>query len=210
MTNFEAKERVQKYLDTISKYLVPEIKGLASKTPKADGSEGYAVPLALTLFALIDVLGFLLRKKDAEGNKPKPQKTRENFRVLLAGSNYFPEIYSEGKTWCVLLKIFRHGISHTLFPKVSGIAKLGEKQLITEDSSGCKFILNVDRLTKDCLEAFEKIKLMVEEGDDEELINRIDERLTQLYDEDSKDIERILKEIHLGRPNPIASTPAEP
>ena len=196
MTNFKAKERVQNYLDTISKYLIPEIKGLASKRPNADGYEGYTVPLALTLFSLIDVLGFLLRKKDAKGNKPKRKETRENFKALLAGSNYFPEIYSEGKTWVVLLKIFRYGISHTLFPKVSGIAKFGGEQLITTDSGGCKFILNVDRLTKDCLEAFEKIKLMVEEGADEELINRIDERLTQLYDEDSKDIEEILKEIH--------------
>ncbi len=196
MTNFEKKERVQNYLDTISKYLIPEIKGLASKRQNADGYEGYAVPLALTLFALIDVLGFLLRKEDANGNKPKPEETGKNFEALLAESNYFSETYSEGKTWSILLKIFRNGIVHTLFPKVSGIAKHGAKQLITENPGDCKFTLNVDRLTKDCLEAFEKIKLMVEEEADEELINRIAERLKQLYDEDSKKIKKILKEIH--------------
>jgi hypothetical protein len=191
--NLEAKERVQIYLDTISKYLVPEIKGLASKRPDDKGYEGYTIPLALTLFALIDVLGFLLREKDAKGKKPKPEETGKNFDALLAGSKYFPGIYSEKKTWSVLLKVFRHGISHTLFPKVSGIGKHGEEQLIAEDLNGCKFDLNVDRLTKDCLEAFKKIKLMVEEGADEELINRIDERITQLYDEDLKKIEEIEK-----------------
>jgi hypothetical protein len=197
VTSFKAKERVQNYLDTISKYLIPEIKGLASKRPNADGYEGYAVPLALTLFALMDVLGFLLRKRGTKGNNPDPKKTIENFKALLAGSNYFPEIYSEEKTWRVLLTIFRHGISHTLFPKVSGIGKHGEKQLITSDSGGCKFTLNVDRLTKDCLEAFEKIKSVIEEGADEELINRIDERLTQLYDEDSKNIEKLKESIQI-------------
>ena len=197
MTNFKAKERVQNYLDTISKYLAPEIKGLANKRQNADGYEGYAVPLALTLFALMDVLGFLLRKRGTKGNNPDPKKTIENFKALLAGSNYFPEIYSEEKTWRVLLTIFRHGISHTLFPKVSGIGKHGEQQLIIEGSGDCKFILNVDRLTKECLEAFEKIKSVIEEGADEELINRIDERLTQLYDEDSKNIEKLKESIQI-------------
>lgn len=191
MTNFEAKERVQNYLDTISKYLVPEIKGLANKRQNADGYEGYAVPLALTLFPLIDVLGFLLREKDAKGNNPKRRETVENFKALLADNNYFPEMYSEEKTWCILLKVFRHGISHTLFPKVSGIGKHGEQQLIIEGSGDCKFILNVDRLTKECLEAFEKIKSVVEEGADEGLINCIDERITQLYNEDSDDIDKL-------------------
>jgi hypothetical protein len=102
VTNFKAKERVQNYLDTISKYLAPEIKGLASKRPNSDGYEGYAVPLALTLFALIDVLGFLLKKKTQKEINQNEKKREKTLRLYWLTATIFQRYTVRGK----------HGLSY--------------------------------------------------------------------------------------------------
>lgn len=182
-----AKERLQNFFDAeISMYVLPDIDRLTNEIrPDNRGLRGCTIPLAMLLFAVIDLFGFLMRP-DKRANK---RKTSRNFEFLLSESNYFPpETYSE--SWERIVRLFRHGVMHQFFPKASGIAKAGlNRPLIYEENNIP--ILNVDILSRDLVQAIDQIRSDVVDGTDQELIVRMNSRLDSLAEDDYQELDEL-------------------
>jgi len=195
MTNLEhlqAKERVLSFFDNeISMYILPDIDMLTNKIrPDEKGLRGCTVPLAMMLFAVIDLFGYLMR----DDEKAKKYETLENFKYLFSKRIcFFPAIYEDNSE--MIVKLFRHGLIHQFFPKASGITKssLNNKPLIFEHS-GIPY-LNVNVLSNDVTIALNKIKQYIIEDRDNKLAKRINDRLDKLAKEDYD----VLKEIFKGK-----------
>jgi hypothetical protein len=136
------------------------------------------VPLAMMLFAVIDLFGYLSR----DDATPRKTDTLGNFEYLMSEKvNLFPKIYSDN---CEkIVKLFRHGLIHQFFPKASGISKAGLRYPLIFESTGIPN-LNVDVLSKDVQEALERLKRSIVENRDPDLVERINSRLDKLAKED--------------------------
>ena len=181
-----ARRRMRNFFDTeISMYVLPDIDRLTNEIrPDSRGLGGCTVPLAMMLFALIDLFGFL-RRSDEGANKTD---TRRNFEYLLSESDYFPGIYAEN--WERILKLFRHGVIHQFFPKASGIAKAGENRPLIYEENNIP-VLNIDILSRDLVSAISQIKRGVVQGNDQELIVRMNGRLDSLAKDDYQDLDKL-------------------
>ncbi len=168
---------MQPYFQALSKHLLPEIESLADKRANEEGLGNFSIPLAAILFSMIDLLGYLIRK-DTETDTP------QNFRILLLNDSYFPNSYRSEDVELVI-KIYRHSITHTVFPRAT--AEIGkyekEPNLIIRD--GNQLILNVHVLAKDFINAYAKIILRIEQSD-EDLIKTISTRFKKMRDDDYK------------------------
>jgi hypothetical protein len=181
-----AKQRVLSFFDAeVSMYILKDIEKLNEIRPDKDGLCGCTVPLALMLFAVVDFFGYLTR----DDVNPRKGDTVGNFKYLLSKkADFFPKIYDDNCDRVV--KLFRHGLMHQFFPKASGIAKAGNKQLIFE-SSGISN-LNVDVLSKDVKEALDKIKQSIIQSHDNTLVDRINSRLDKLAKEDYETLRNLI------------------
>lgn len=93
------------------------------------------IPNTLTLFSTVDLVGFLIGK-GAEGD------TTGNFNQFFDGQGIIVEEMN------VLIKVFRHGMTHGYFPKLNlGISyhtsNAGKKMFFNENGN---LILNVNQL----------------------------------------------------------------
>lgn len=139
------KLRIEAWFDTeIDLYVVTDLKSLLSIELDERGFGGCAVPLAQTLFAFLDVTGFLLRSDPSA----KKSETSSNIYALLESKLFLPTEYQAERER--LVKLFRHGVVHQFFPKASGICRGGDAPLITIQGVP---VLNVDRFARDVLAA---------------------------------------------------------
>jgi len=125
------KDKVQPCFQALSKYLLPEIESLADKRANEEGIGNFSIPLAATLFSLLDFLGYLIRK-----DTDTDTDTSENFRAILLNNSYFPNSYRSEDIELVI-QIYRHSITHTVFPRATaGIGKYeNEQALIIRDGN---------------------------------------------------------------------------
>jgi len=145
--------------------------------PNEQGLRGCTVPLAMMLFSLMDLFGFLIRPEQ-NANK---RNTRRNFEYLLSESGYFSEVYAGN--WELIIVLFRHGIMHQFFPKASGIAKAGiDAPLIFTHVN--KPMLNVDALSVDLVEAINQIRTDIFSKNSSNLILRMNNRIDDLAQDD--------------------------
>jgi hypothetical protein len=178
-----AKQWVQSFFDfAINNYVLGDLQRLTHEVRPEGvaGLRGCTVPLALALFSVIDLFGYLLR--DDEIN-PRKGETFKNFRYLFSEeAELFPKDYAENDE--MIVKIFRHGVTHQFFPKSpTGISKAGlQYPLITEIQGVVS--LNVDVLARDVVQALETIRTHVSGPDEGGLALRIFERYDKLSKED--------------------------
>lgn len=174
-----AQQRMRNFFDNeICTFVLPDIDRLTNEIrPNKQGLRGCTIPLAMMLFSLIDLFGFLMRP-DQNANK---RNTRRNFEHLLSGSGYFSETYMEN--WYMILSLFRHGIMHQFFPKASGIAKAGANTPLIFERENIP-ILNVDALSTDLVQAINQIRTDMIRGNDSNLILRMNNRLDELAEDD--------------------------
>lgn len=173
------QQRMQSFFDNeICNFVLPDIDRLTNEIrPNEQGLRGCAVPLSMMLFSLIDLFGFLMQP-DQNANK---RNTRRNFEYLLSESGYFTETYSANLH--MILTLFRHGIMHQFFPKASGIAKAGDNKPLIFVNENIP-TLNVDVLSADLVRAIDHIRANVLNGNDSDLILRMNNRLDELAQDD--------------------------
>lgn len=173
-----AEQRMQNFFDNeISTFVLPDIDRLTNEIrPDEQGLRGCTIPLAMMLFSLIDLFGFLMRP-DQNANK---RNTKRNYEHLLSESRYFSDTYA--KNWQMILRLFRHGIIHQFFPKASGMAKAGINNPLIEHKN--KPTLNVDILSTNLVEAINQIRADIISGNDPNLILRMNNRLDELAQDD--------------------------
>ena len=172
------KRMIEFFHNEISRYVLPDIERLTNEIgPNQKDPGGCTIPLALTLFSLIDLFAFLIRTDQ----KTDKRDTEGNYRYFLAESGYFPEHYSHD--WERILKLFRHGLTHQYFPKASGIKRAGScKPLVYEQNSIP--VLNVDVLSKDVVDSINLIRAYITENKHRDLILRMNSRLDSLAKDD--------------------------
>jgi hypothetical protein len=177
-----SKERVLEFFaNEVSNYILGDIDRLTNEVrpDEKTGLRGCTVPLAMMVFSVIDLFGYLCRDdKDA-----RKTDTLKNFQYLMSeAAGLFPAAYNDN---CEkIVKLFRHGLIHQFFPKASVISKSGlERPLIFENSEGVP-TLNVDVLSKDIRVALDKLKCVIAENKNPCLTERINRRLDKLIKED--------------------------
>ena len=112
-----------------------------------------------------------------------------NYKVIFASKHgLFPKQYENEAERIV--KLFRHGIIHQFFPKASAIAKSSEDRDLI-DLSGNVPCLNVDRLSKDVLNAIRQLGWRIANGKCDELAERINNRLDILAREDFEELGKV-------------------
>jgi hypothetical protein len=176
-----SKERIIGFFNKeVSMYILRDIDRLTNeiRPDKDTGLRGCTVPLAMMLFAVIDLFGYLTR----DDENPRKTDTLGNFKYLMSEkANLFPKIYNDN--YEKIVKLFRHGLIHQFFSKASGISKAGLGNPLIFESSGISN-LNVDVLSKGVQDALEKIKKSIAENRDNNLFERMNSRLDKLAKED--------------------------
>ena len=181
-------------------YLIPDLKRLRTCVRPIGDQQGCTIATALFAFSLIDLLGFLIRPEES----PAKTDTRGNIdRLLCKQTELFPEQYWNATP--ALVKLFRHGITHQVFPKACGISKPTPsiQELIFTGSDGTPN-LNVDVLVDDLLDALKSLRERVNK--DPSLASRMDRRLVFLQQEDYFLLQEMKqKDRILGSPCPPGS-----
>jgi len=175
-----AKERLQKYFESeIPMYILSDLKSLEN-IQCDENNKGLglcAIPQAMFLFSIVNLFGYLMKESEK-------QQTREAFQYIFdVQCNLFPEIYF--LNWEALLKLYRDGLMHQVFPKGCGISK-GKviALLLKKDEKGRIVNLNVNVFTRDLKSAIEKIKIRITSEECIDLAIRMNERLDKLADYD--------------------------
>jgi hypothetical protein len=210
------------FLDTtIHGYAVGDLRRLGQirPDPEPPNLRGCAVPECLSIFAVLDLLGFLMRGDfdDETGldldrlieiqirndrlpanDKKILDKIGEMVRRLSSSNLEYMLVKwlsAQSKAYDklnrkLIIGLFRHGGAHQFIPKAAGIAKLGEtKPLIEFRKSKDGFplpVLNEDRFREDVLAALERIRRIMKEHDDDQLMAICGETVEELAKRMSK------------------------
>jgi hypothetical protein len=189
----QKRARVIQYFDTeIEQYVLQDLKRLSQIRPDPKtGLRGCTIPQAMLIFAVLDLLGYLVNED------PKASKTNtfKNYSAIFASNlGLFPIQYEQDTD--KIVKLFRHGLMHQFFPKASAIAKatVGQPLIFPASKNLC---LNVDRLSADLVHAISVLRRRLESGPngDDDLVERINGRLDILTKEDFEELDKVCGEI---------------
>lgn len=185
----DPKHRVLNFFkNELNNYVVGDLNRLSEIHPdRRTGFRGCTIPQAMLIFALLDLLGYLIND-DPTASK---RNTLNNYKFIFSSTcGLFPKEYEKESDRIV--KLFRHGIIHQFFPKASGIAKLS-KDMPLLGLNGNIPCLNVNRLTHDTLNAIRKLHVQIENSKCDELVNRINNRLDILAKEDFEELSNLIQ-----------------
>ena len=174
------------FQNEIDKYLVGDLTRLSEIHPdRKTGLRGCTIPQALLVFSIIDLLGFLIN----EDPNARKEATASNYKALFSSKQQlFPREYEAEAD--KIIKLFRHGITHQVFPKASGIAKLpNDSRLIIDGVVPC---LNADKITRDLLGAIKRLTVKIENEESGELVERMNDRLNKLASDDFLQLSKLL------------------
>ena len=179
----------------VDQMILPDLHRLRNGIrPDSCGLAGCTVPTAMFAFAVIDLIGYLIRP-DPEA---KRDETLKNITFALSGqAGLFPAGYEKRSKALVLL--FRHGMMHQVFPKAAGLAKLpcGEARPVVFFSEGGTPNLNVDRLVDDLLAALSTLKDRVFSPASAPLATRMEDRIRILNTADQCQLQKLRQAGHV-------------
>lgn len=181
-----SQQRVLEYFAVeFDRFVLPDLGTLAAIRPGPDGLCGCAVPQAMVIFSIFDLLGYLTNP-DPNASK---RRTMENYRPFFASPlGLLPPEYAAETDRVV--RLFRHGLIHQFFPKASSIAKASsQRPLIFPD--GQLQCLNVDRLTQDAIVAIARLRTLIGEPAHAALAKQMSDRLDLLNQEDFQELNAI-------------------
>jgi hypothetical protein len=173
------QKRVLSFFDSeFARFILPDLERLSDIRPDSQGLRACSIPQAMLVFAVLDLLGYLINP-DVNASK---QNTLENYRAVFSSRlGLFPQEYEDETDRIV--KLFRHGIMHQFFPKASAIGKgHGERQIIFE--SGRIPCLNLDRFTRDATDAIGELRTRIANGQHDALALQMNDRLDVMNRED--------------------------
>ncbi|TDE08063.1 hypothetical protein [Dyadobacter psychrotolerans] len=147
------EQNIREYFNHIDEYALKDLEKMLECADYTSNYKRLAVPIALTCFSLLDMLGFLIMDF-GEG----PIEMTKTVRNIKCSINYiFPNNFNDEQIRH-LVKLFRDGASHEFFPKKAAICndKYDEEILKTENF----YFLNVHPLAKKIIEKFSKEELI--------------------------------------------------
>lgn len=121
-----------------------------------------AVPVSMSIFSVLDFVGFLLRfENEIDDLSKEIKRSAENIKKCLL-MKPFDEYMFTNKD--LFIKIFRNGIAHTFFPSNYRLSFNDEDK--QNDIFYCvsdEFVFNVARFYKDFMHFFVDLKIKLEE-----------------------------------------------
>ena len=137
------------------------------------------IPIATTLFAVADIVGYLLR------NIGRAKDTKDNI------AEFFKDKLIDENEIKVLVKVCRHGIDHSFFPKlgvgISYLKKNGTEKMFHLENE--MLVLNVNAMEKIVIEKL--MQIMSGKYGNFELMNK---RFKKLLEED-EDFEKLVSSV---------------
>lgn len=181
--NPKIKRVLQFFNNELECYVIGDLDRLSEIRPdKNTGLRGCSTPQAMLIFAILDLLGYLINE-DPNASK---RATSKNYEVIFSSTlGLFPAQYEEETE--KIVKLFRHGIMHQFFAKASGVTKATvDKPLIylVNDTPH----LNVDRLSVDVINAIRQLRQRIESGACDDLAEQINSHLDILAEDDFKEL----------------------
>jgi hypothetical protein len=173
-------------------YLIPDLIRLRREVRPKGAKEGCTIATASLVFSLLDLVGFLMRPD------PKAKKTEstKNISFALAPSaGLFTPTYAAASP--VLVGLFRHGITHQVFPKACGISKPNTPLPLIFSTDGSTPSLNVDVLVDDLLSAL--VCLEQKANATPSLAARMEGRLVMLQKEDNQELLKLRQNGVIGK-----------
>ena len=199
----------------IKTFVLPDLKRLREEVRPDGGKAGCTIPTAMMAFALLDLLGFLMR--DGPITAPEVQNGRANIGYALSrGAGLFPPEYE--KNTALLIELFRHGLVHQVFPRSAAISKASPAcWLITITPDTRLPVLNVDRLTDDLMTALEKLEERLRSKAGDVVASRMNAKILFLHKESAKALKKcdrkaIVRRCETEKPTQIVEekTPTQP
>ncbi len=167
------------FTERLERFLIPDLVRLRTEIRPRGDQQGCTVATAMLAFATLDLVGYLIRPDEAK----KEATTGNITHALSRKAALFPLQYAEAAE--AIVKLYRNGVMHQLFPKSCGISKPSPaNEQIFFFIDGNTPHLNVDVLVDDLLKALETLKERAES--DSELASRMEERILSLQCEDRK------------------------
>ena len=187
------------FLSDVNVFVLPDLKRLRNDIrPDRNGFAGCTVPTAMFAFAVLDLVGFLIRPEPPglcdECRRRRLMATSDNIAFSLSSEGgILPPEYENNTE--LLLKLFRHGIMHQVLPKAAGIAKVAadsDLPLIYYQPQACPN-LNVDKLADDLIRALALLENRVRSPNGNGLASQMDQRIRFLHAEGQSLLEAMKK-----------------
>lgn len=188
-------EMLEEFFKTrLGYFLVPDLVRLRDEVrPRGDGDRGgCTTATAMLVFSSLDLIGYLIRPTEGA----KKEETKKNIVFALSqDAALFPAEYELVAK--AIVKLFRHGVMHQLFPKACGISKPSPKNnhlVFWMDETTPH--LNVDVLVDDLLVAINRLRERAQTESD--MASRMESRLAALKEDDSKRLEDMLHKGYIS------------
>lgn len=189
--NDEQVKYVQEYFDhKIMGYVCQDIISLLEKTkPNEKGYGGCAVPLAMTVFSAMNILGYLTMTSGKE-NLKTGRYIKEFCKDWMTEAN--KEVYGKETNTEILTVLYRHPIAHQFMPEIGGaITRNPEFQNVISRLKDGSYVLQAEILASDFVKAVESLSERIKTGKNVDLITRFYIRLKK----GMRDNEDELKEL---------------
>ena len=204
MTYSKAKEKIlDLFENNIEKYVLPDIYRLLSLSTEENENGKCAIPLALSIFSLSDLLGFLTDCKEIPVDNPD----RPSILAFLGNDDFFEEMYKpyniSSKEGANLIKnIVRNKLVHRFFMplvSISNDSRLPERIFSTIEGV---LQLNVFYFANKVLSTLMEIKKKIAidefklsfDNDTNDTILRMAKRLS-IFENGSKQCEPSIKQL---------------
>lgn len=177
----------------VHEYILPDLLRLRREIrpdPDAKALRGCTIATTMFAFAVIDLFGCLMRPSAAI-IKERDDTAANITHFLGDQAGLFPPEYKSNTE--ILIKLFRHGMTHQVLPKASGIAKITggpTRGLIFYQPPGHPN-LNADKLVDDLISAFRI--LHDKTHGDTELASLMASKIQFLRKEDDEQREKLRK-----------------
>jgi hypothetical protein len=174
MNDLQIEENAKNFFTAIDMYTLKDLEKMLECVDYTHSHQRLAVPIALTCFSLLDIVGFLIRDIDTmniEGEQPESKNCSNTYNHsnplkdtkanLECSLKYFFGEEIKQLERDRLINLYRHGIIHSSFPKNSGIHNSPERKEIITSSGILDF--NVNPFCKILINKFrDKFKILLD------------------------------------------------
>lgn len=193
--NDEQVKYIQKYFDhKIMGYVRQDIISLLEKTkPNEEGYGGCAVPLAMTVFSAMNLLGYLTMTRDKVNLKTE-RYIKEFCKDWMTEAD--KEVYSKETNAEILTVLYRHPIAHQFMPEIGGAITRNPKfQNVISRLKDGSYVLQAEILANHFLKAIESLSKRIKAGKNIDLITRFYKRLNKEMRDNKDKLEELFAKV---------------
>lgn len=154
--SFSIRKEINELFAELQKYAIFDLELMLEKADYESNYGRLAVPIALTTFSVLDVVGFLIR--DFDSSILSREETKYN---LQASFRYFYPGTINTNNFGMVIDLYRNGTNHLFFPKGVGIhnTKFGSNII---ESDGERYNFNVHPFASILISSMENYEIIIQ------------------------------------------------